>query len=181
MDLKGCWWLSLWKFCCILARARLCWKNLRCILAVQLCESICTSVPHSLKSVAFMYFAQDCKMKINYLKLLRDFSLFPCRIASTYSCTVHCALFVLASVSGFWSLFHHWGPVSSEGCLFNRRWQWSYLFHKHARRMHATRKCKKLAGGFAKSNTVSVLVSIKFNLYGNNTLAWINLSPKSFF
>lgn len=30
-------------------------------------------------------------------------------ISLLYStCTVHCALFVLASVSGFWSLFHHW-------------------------------------------------------------------------
>lgn len=104
LDLKGCWWLSPWKLCWILARARLCWKNLHCILAVQLCESICRAVPCSLKSVAFMYFAQDCKMKINYLKLLCDFSLFPCCIALVL-CIVH-YLSLLQSL-GF-GHFHHW-------------------------------------------------------------------------
>lgn len=174
LDLKGCWWLSPWKLYWILARARLCWKNLHCILAVQLCWKYMHGSPLFVEECSFYVF---CTRLQNENKL-PEAPVWLLPISLLYStCTVHCALFVLASVSGFWSL-----PSlrSSEGCLFNRRWQWLYLFHKHARRMHVTRKCKKSAGGFAKSNAVSVLVSIKFNLYGNNTLAWVSLSPKSF-
>lgn len=47
-------------------------------------------------------------------------------------------------------------------------------------RVYATKKSMKSAGDFKKSNIGSVLVSFKFNLCGNNTLAQIDLSPQPF-
>lgn len=32
-------------------------------------------------------------------------------------CVVHCALFALVSVTGFWSLLYHWVLFSSEDCI----------------------------------------------------------------
>lgn len=62
-------------------------------------------------------------------------------------------------VFGRFSVVMFWSVLK---VVVNRRWQ--LFFHKRSRRMHAIRKSVKRADNFTKSNTVSVLVSIKFNL-----------------